>query len=114
MWTSHGGWPVLARLWLGRGSSHPRKARLMEKPEDWRWSGLRHYLTGSKSVAKIESATDGPSGLQNSELPRPSQNRARTGHPILKAISRLECVWPGYSTTLDEGRVSFDSAWRRD
>ena len=26
----------------------------MEKPQDWAWSSLRHYLTGEEGVVEIE------------------------------------------------------------
>ena len=34
---------------------NPVKRGLVEKPEDWRWSSLRHCLTGEESVVEIES-----------------------------------------------------------
>src|SRR4029077_7021037 len=34
---------------------NPVKRGLVEKPEDWKWSSFRHYLTGVEGVVEIES-----------------------------------------------------------
>ncbi len=34
---------------------NPVKRGLVEKPEDWKWSSYRHYLTGAEGVVEIES-----------------------------------------------------------
>jgi REP-associated tyrosine transposase len=34
---------------------NPVRQGLVENPEDWRWSSLRHYLTGEDSGVEIES-----------------------------------------------------------
>jgi putative transposase len=34
---------------------NPVKRGLVEKPEDWKWSSYRHYLTGMEGVVEIES-----------------------------------------------------------
>lgn len=34
---------------------NPVKRGLVEKPEDWKWSSFRHYLTGMEGVVEIES-----------------------------------------------------------
>ena len=34
---------------------NPVKRGLVERPEDWRWSSYRHYLTGEDWIVKIES-----------------------------------------------------------
>ncbi|MGH9496189.1 MAG: REP-associated tyrosine transposase [Candidatus Sulfotelmatobacter sp.] len=34
---------------------NPVKRGLVERPEDWLWSSFRHYATGEKCVAEIES-----------------------------------------------------------
>jgi len=34
---------------------NPVTRGLVERPEDWRWSSFRHYLTGEDSVVEIES-----------------------------------------------------------
>ena len=34
---------------------NPVKRGLVEKPEDWKWSSYRHYLTGFEGVVEIES-----------------------------------------------------------
>ena len=35
--------------------SNPQKAGLVGKPEDWKWSSFRHYLTGEIGAVEIES-----------------------------------------------------------
>jgi putative transposase len=73
------GWPVLSRsegrghFWQARYYDfnvwsdqkrveklryihrNPVKRGLVERPEDWRWSSFRHYLTGEAGVVEIES-----------------------------------------------------------
>ena len=34
---------------------NPVKRGLVDKPEDWKWSSYRHYLTGAEGVVQIES-----------------------------------------------------------
>jgi len=34
---------------------NPVERGLVQKPEDWRWSSFRHYLTGEQSRVEIES-----------------------------------------------------------
>ena len=34
---------------------NPVKRGLVEKPEDWKWSSYRHYLTGIDGVVEVES-----------------------------------------------------------
>ena len=34
---------------------NPVKRKLVEKPEDWRWSSYRHYASGDNCGAEIES-----------------------------------------------------------
>ena len=34
---------------------NPVKRGLVERPEDWAWSSLRHYATGAKGTVEIES-----------------------------------------------------------
>ena len=34
---------------------NPVKRGLVEKPEDWKWSSYRHYLTGVEGVVEVES-----------------------------------------------------------
>jgi putative transposase len=34
---------------------NPVKRGLVERPEDWRWSSFRHYLSGEKGAVEIES-----------------------------------------------------------
>ncbi len=34
---------------------NPVTRGLVSRPEDWRWSSFRHYLTGEKGVVEIES-----------------------------------------------------------
>ena len=34
---------------------NPVKRGLVERPEDWRWSSFRHYLTGEEGIVEIES-----------------------------------------------------------
>ncbi len=38
---------------------NPVKRGLVEKPEDWKWSSYRHYLTGIEGVVEIESEWTG-------------------------------------------------------
>jgi len=35
---------------------NPMTRGLVSKPEDWKWSSFRHYLTGEKGIAEIESS----------------------------------------------------------
>src|ERR1035437_3077175 len=95
MWTSHGGCPVLARLWLGRGPSHPRKALAYGKagrlaverfspPPHWRRECGKDRI--SKRTAEYNTL----------DCPALAKTGLERGHPILKAISRLGYVWPGH------------------
>jgi len=34
---------------------NPVRSGLVEKPEDWKWSSHRHYLTGIDGVVEVES-----------------------------------------------------------
>jgi len=34
---------------------NPVKRGLVERPEDWRWSSYRYYLTGEEGIVKIDS-----------------------------------------------------------
>jgi putative transposase len=34
---------------------NPVRRGLVEKPEDWKWSSYRHYLTGVEGVVEVES-----------------------------------------------------------
>ena len=68
---------------------NPVKRRLVERPEDWRWSSFRHYASGEIGVVEIESqwtarirerigifvTLQGPAA----EKPRPSETWTR--HP---------------------------------
>jgi putative transposase len=38
---------------------NPVKRGLVEKPEDWRWSSFRHYVTGEEGTVEIESPWTG-------------------------------------------------------
>ena len=38
---------------------NPVKRGLAVKPEDWRWSSFRHYITGEEGTVEIESAWTG-------------------------------------------------------
>ena len=38
---------------------NPVKRGLVERPEDWRWSSYRHYLTGEEWIVKIDSPWTG-------------------------------------------------------
>ena len=40
---------------LGYMHRNPVTRGLVEKPEDWKWSSCRHYLTGVEEVVEIES-----------------------------------------------------------
>jgi len=34
---------------------NPAKRRLVENPEEWKWSSYRHYLTGVEGAVEVES-----------------------------------------------------------
>lgn len=38
-----------------RSERNPVKRGLVAKPENWKWSSFRHYLTGVEGVVEIES-----------------------------------------------------------
>ena len=60
---------------------NPVKRGLVEKPEDWRWSSFRHYISGEEDVVEIESRWTGrkrermgmPLRVRITELPHPSK-----------------------------------------
>jgi putative transposase len=68
---------------------NPVTRGLVKQPEDWRWSSIRHYLTGAEGVVEIESQWTARRReklgifptvqVRTVENPRPSQ--AWTGHP---------------------------------
>jgi putative transposase len=49
---------------------NPVKRGLVEKPEDWRWSSFRHYLTGVEGVVEIESEWTGRKRERMGMVPR--------------------------------------------
>ncbi len=73
---------------------NPVHRGLVQNPEDWLWSSFRHYLTGERGIVEIESHwTARERELRGSvplvsvrQHPRPSQKKARTGHPGFSEI----------------------------
>ena len=55
---------------------NPVKRGLVMKPEDWRWSSFRHYLTGEEGVVEIESEWTG-------------RKRERMGMPLRVRVREL-------------------------
>jgi putative transposase len=75
---------------------NPVRRRLVQRPDDWRWSSFLHYATGVEGVVEIESQWTArrrermgivPTVRQNqsqSQNPRPvspKDGETRTGHP---------------------------------
>jgi putative transposase len=72
---------------------NPVKRRLVEKPEDWRWSSFRHYVSGVEGPVEIESQWTArkrerlgvtPRLVRRDQNPRPVSAKSaetRTGHP---------------------------------
>jgi putative transposase len=65
---------------------------LAKRPEDWKWSSFRHYVTGVEGVVEIESEwtarkrerTGIAPVVRQSQNPRPVSPKpgdTRTGHP---------------------------------
>jgi putative transposase len=67
---------------------NPVTRGLCAEPQDWLWSSFRHYLSGQEGNVEIESMWTASKREQlggiltvKVQRPRPSQLRARTGHP---------------------------------
>jgi len=72
---------------------NPVKRGLVERPEDWRWSSFRHYVSGIEGVVEIESQWTARKREQSGivpqigpqdQNPRPVSAKdaeTRTGHP---------------------------------
>lgn len=57
---------------------------LVSRPEDWRWSSYRHYLTGEDDVVRDRVALDGEEAeASDDQMNYPSlrKKRERLGHP---------------------------------
>jgi putative transposase len=59
---------------------NPVKRGLVEKPEDWPWSSLRHYLTGEIGTVEIESQWT--AFRRGNQLPE--DLRFTAGGPVIK------------------------------
>jgi putative transposase len=59
---------------------NPVKRGLVEKPEDWPWSGFRHYATGSVGAVEIESFW---AGARRDGLRDPRSQSRDLGHPFV-------------------------------
>jgi putative transposase len=47
---------------------NPIKRGLVERPEDWKWSSFRHYVTSETSLVEIESQWT--ADLRNGRIPK--------------------------------------------
>jgi len=70
---------------------NPVARGLVAHPEDWEWSSLQHYISGTEGAVEIESPWAArkrelqgltPKYIQCDENPRPVAVATRTGHPI--------------------------------
>ena len=69
---------------------NPVQRGLVERPEDWKWSSFRHYISGEPGAVEIESEwtarhRERAEIFPTVQTPRPKENprpsKAWTGHP---------------------------------
>jgi len=80
---------------------NPVRRELVEKPEDWDWSSIRHYATGEEGVVEIESEWTG-------------RKRERMGMPLrLKVVGTPVTFGGAASGVMAPGPPSRQKAARR-
>jgi putative transposase len=63
---------------------NPVKRGLVEKPEDWPWSSLRHYLYGEEGIVEIESEWTARKREKTGICPVASKRLVQKSPPLAK------------------------------